>query len=214
MVDQRVPEGSGARILRPSDGSNVSQSLDVTAVLIESTNGSADATDRLLSFVYEELRTVAERLLRGERRDHTLQATDLVHEAYVRLADVTRCRWEDRAHFLAVAARAMRRILVDHARGRGRAKRGSGLRNLSLDQALLIGTPEADAMLLALEDALDNLGTRHPEAARVVEMRFFGGLTIEESASVLRCSPRMVSRHWEFAHAWLYREMSTDDSAR
>lgn len=193
-------------------GWGVSQSLDVTAVLLKATDGSADASDRLLTVLYEELRTVADRLLLGECPEHSLQATDLVHEAYLRLVDQTRCQWQNRAHFLAVAAQAMRRILVDHARGRRRAKRGGGRGKLPLDEALLIGSEEADEMLLSLDDALETLGVLHPEAARVVEMRFFGGLTIEESACVLGRSPRTVSRHWEFAHAWLYRKIRTDES--
>lgn len=189
------------------------ESVDVTAVLLAATGGPPEASDRLLALVYQELRVQAERLLRSERPDHTLQATELVHEAYLRLADQTRCRWQDRAHFLAVASRAMRRILVDHARRRVAEKRGGGQRNVPLDQALTIGSDQAATLMLSLEDALQSLTTQYPETARVVETRFFGGLTVEECASALRLSPRTVSRHWEFAHAWLYREMNPDDPA-
>ncbi len=189
----------------------MAESLDVTSVLLESTAGSPEATDRLLSLVYVELRRMADRLLSRERSDHTLQATELVHEAYLKLADQTRCRWEDRAHFFAVASRAMRRILVDHARRRGSDKRGGGQRKVPLDEALMIGGTEAAESLLSLDDALKHLAIRHPEPARVVEYRFFGGLTLDECACVLGQSPRTVSRHWEFAHAWLYRRLNADD---
>jgi RNA polymerase sigma factor (TIGR02999 family) len=198
----------GARALDPrSEGSDLSQPLDATSVLLESTDGSQEATDRLLLLVYEELRDQAERLLRGERSDHTLQATELVHEAYLRLVDQTRCRFQDRAHFLAVASQAMRRVLVDHARRRSSGKRWGGQRKVSLDEALQVGTEESDALLLSLDLALGKLSEKYPEAARVVEMRFFGGLTHEECACVLGFSPRTASRQWEFAQTWLYREI-------
>jgi RNA polymerase sigma factor (TIGR02999 family) len=184
--------------------------LDTTAILLEATEGSPRAADRLLSIVYEELRLTAERLLAGERPDHTLQATELVHEAYLRLVDQTRCRWQNRAHFLAVASQAMRRILVDHARRRGSMKRGAGRTRVLFEEALIVGTEEADGMLLSLEDALRKLAAQYPMAARVVEMRFFGGLTHEECACVLGFSPRTASRHWDFAQAWLYREIGPD----
>ena len=146
--------------------------------------------------------------MRRERSGHTLRPTDLVHEAYLRLADQTRCRWQDRAHFLAVASQAMRRILVDHARRRGSQKRGGGSVKIPLDEALVVGTEEANGMLLSLEQALTRLAERHPQAARVIEMRFFGGMTHDECACVLGFSTRTASRHWEFAQAWLYREMA------
>lgn len=185
-------------------------SLDATSLVLELTAGSPGATDRLLALAYEELRSQAERLLRSERPDHTLQATELVHEAYLRMVDQTRCRWQDRAHFLAVASQAMRRILVDHARRRGAAKRGSGQRKLSLDEALMVGTDEGATVMLALDEALERFARQYPDAARVVEIRFFGGLTIEEAACALGLSERSVSRHWEFAQAWLYRELNAD----
>ncbi len=183
------------------------ESIDATAVLLEATGGSERAADRLLAIVYDDLREAAARLLRRERPDHTLQATELVHEAYLRLVDQTRCEWQNRAHFLAVASLAMRQILVDHARRRGSKKRGGGQTKIEFDEALILGTERADEMILSLEDALGKLTARYPEAARVVEMRFFGGLTHEECACVLGFSPRTSSRHWEFAQAWLAREI-------
>ena len=183
-------------------------SLDVTSVLLETTGGSPQAADRLFSMLYNELRERAAVLLRRERPGHTLRSTDLVHEAYLRLADQTRCRWQDRAHFLAVASQAMRRILIDHARRRGSQKRGAGRVKVSLDEALVIGTEETDQVLRSLEEALARLTEHHPQAARVVEMRFFGGLTHDECACVLGFSPRTASRYWAFAQAWLFREMA------
>jgi RNA polymerase sigma factor (TIGR02999 family) len=187
--------------------------LDTTSLLLEASGGSAQATDRLLVVVYDDLREAAARLLRGERSDHTLRATELVHEAYLRLVDQTRCEWQNRAHFFGVASRAMRNILIDHARRRTSQKRGGGHVRISFDEALVIGTETADAMLLLLERGLKKLARQYPEAARIVEMRFFGGLTNEECACVMGFSPRSASRQWEFAQAWLYREIGTDDSS-
>lgn len=183
-------------------------SRDLTSILLQTTAGSPQAADQLFTLLYDELRERATALLRHERPGHTLRSTDLVHEAYLRLADQSVCQWQDRAHFLAVASRAMRRILVDHARRRGSQKRGAGAEMLSLDEGLEVGTDKSDRMLSSLEDALGKLTERHPEAARVVEMRFFGGLTFEECGCVLGVSARTVSRHWEFAQTWLFREMS------
>lgn len=185
----------------------MSDLLIATGLLQEATRGSSDAAERLLPLVYEELRAMADRFLRRERPDHTLQATELVHEAYLRLIDQTRCRWQNEAHFLAVASQAMRRILVDHARRRKSDKRGGGQPKLSLDEAVTVGSDEMSVTLLALDLALGKLAVQHAEIARVVEMRFFGGLTNDECACVLGVSPRTVSRHWEFAQTWLYREM-------
>jgi RNA polymerase sigma factor (TIGR02999 family) len=181
---------------------------DVTSVLREATDGSTPAAHQLFAVLYDELRERAAVLMSRERPGHTLRATDLVHEAYLRLADQTRCRWQDRAHFLAIASQAMRRVLVDHARRRGTEKRGAGQVMLSLEEALVVGTDDADRVLRSLDDALEALAKQHPTAARVVEMRFFGGLTHEECACVMGFSPRTASRHWEFAQAWLYRELA------
>jgi RNA polymerase sigma factor (TIGR02999 family) len=187
--------------------------VDPTRLLHETTSGSPEASDRLLELLYEELHTRAERFLRRERPDHTLQATELVHEAYLKLVDQTRCEWQNRAHFLAIASVAMRRILVDHARRRGGAKRAGGAVKLPLEEALTVGKEDSDTTMLALNMALDKLNRRHPGIARVVEMRYFGGLTHDESACVLGVSPRTISRRWEFAQAWLYREMAGDGAA-
>jgi RNA polymerase sigma factor (TIGR02999 family) len=181
---------------------------DVTEVLLRAADGSAEASDRLYSLLYEELRKMAGRHMRKERQDHTLQPTELVHEAYVRLIDQTRCQWRNRAHFLAVASRAMRRILVDHARGRARAKRGGGWDKRPLEEAMSITSAENPTTILALDKALDRFAQKQPEKARIVEMHFFGGLTHQECADVLGISARTVLRHWEYAQAWLYREMS------
>jgi RNA polymerase sigma factor (TIGR02999 family) len=158
--------------------------------------------------LYDELRRIAARHLGRERPNHTLQPTELVHEAYVRLVDSTRCEWKDRTHFLAVASRAMRRILVDHARSRSREKRWGGLQKVSLDEALLLAADDAHAIVLEMDIALDKLARERPEPARVVEMHFFGGLTHKECAEAMGISPRTVSRYWEFAQAWLYREIA------
>jgi len=185
---------------------------DPTLLLHETSDGSSEAGERLLALVYEELRDRAQLYLSRERPDHTLQATELVHEAWLRLVDQTRCEWRNRAHFMAVASIAMRRVLVDHARRRNSQKR-DGSRKIPLEEALTVGSDDAATTLLALDLALSKLSDHHPEIARVVEMRFFGGLTHEESACVLGVSPRTVSRHWEFAQAWLYRELGYDGFA-
>lgn len=188
----------------------MSEPDDVTKVLLLASAGSPGAAERLYALLYEELRAIAARHMSRERPDHTLQATELVHEAYVRLVDGTRCEWKDRTHFLAVASRAMRRILVDHARARSSGKRWGGLKKVPLDDAVAIGSDDASATVLALDMALEKLARSQPEKARVVEMHFFGGLTHEECAGVLGISPRTVARYWEYAQAWLYREMTAD----
>lgn len=180
---------------------------DVTLMLERVSEGDRDAVDHLLPIVYDELRRLAESHLRHEQPDHTLQATALVHEAYLRLIDQTRVRWQNRAHFFAVAAQSIRRILVDHARGKRRQKRGGGRPTLSLDEALALGH-ERETDLVALDEALTRLSVEHPDKARVVEMRFFGGLTTEDAAEVLDVTTRTVERHWQFARAWLYRSLA------
>jgi RNA polymerase sigma factor (TIGR02999 family) len=174
---------------------------------LEAAEGSAAASEQLYGLLYEELRRMAGRHLRRERKDHTLQPTELVNEAYLRLVDQTRCQWKNRTHFLAIASRAMRRILVDHARDRVCLKRGGGWKKVPLDEALGVGTADDPARILTLDIALGKLAAREPDKARVVEMHFFGGLTHEECAQVLGVSSRTVIRHWEYAQAWLYREM-------
>lgn len=179
----------------------------VTRLLRDWSNGDQSALEQLTPLVYSELRRLAGRYLRKERPDHTLQSTALVHEAFIRLVDQRDVRWQNRAHFFGVAAQMIRRILVDHARGRHASKRGSGAPKLSLDEAL--ATPERrDLDLIALDDALNSLAKIDPQQARIVELRFFTGLTVEETAEVLGISPATVKRDWVTAKAWLYRDIS------
>jgi len=172
-------------------------------------DGDAAALDRLTPVVYEELRRLARARLRGERTGHTLQTTELVNEAYLRLADCERMRWQDRAHFFAVSAQMMRRILVDHARRRRNQKRGGGALHVSLGAGdLMMPNPELD--LVALDDALQAFAQLDPRKVRVVELRFFAGLSVEEIAEVLKVSPVTVTRDWNSARAWLRREMTRE----
>ena len=164
------------------------------------------ATDELLPLVYEELRRLAARYMKGERRDHTLDATALVNEAYLRLIEVQRVQWTNRAHFFAMAATLMRRILVDAARARDYQKRGGGAAVLSLDEALIVPA-EPGADLVALDDALTALAAIDSRKSQVVEMRFFGGLSIDETAEALQVSRDTVKRDWKMAKLWLLREM-------
>jgi RNA polymerase sigma-70 factor, ECF subfamily len=160
----------------------------------------------LIPLVHQELHQIARRCMAGERVGHSLQATALVNEAYVRLVDGTVVEWHDRAHFLAVAARIMRRILVDHARGRGARKRGGGDARVTFDEALVV-TAEARENFVALDDALEALAKFDERKSRVVELRFFGGLSVEETAAVLKVSVDTVMRDWRLAKAWLQAEM-------
>lgn len=179
---------------------------DVTRLLQQWSDGRQDALEQLVPQVYGELKRQAARYLRRERPDHTLQATALVHEAFLKLVDQRSVHWKNRAHFFGVAAQLMRRILVDHARARAAAKRGSGEDRLALDEALVPGT-SPDVALLGLDEALTRLATVDPQQGRIVELRFFGGLTIDETAEVLQISPATVSREWTMARAWLYAEL-------
>ena len=169
-------------------------------------NGSErkEALDALTSAVYGELRRLAHGYLRRERPGQTLQTTALIHEAYLRLADYEKVRWEGRAHFLGVAAQAMRRILVERARRRGSAKRGNGARQVSLDEAALVSSDGIEE-LLEIERALRSLEAVDPRRGRIVELRFYGGLSVEETADVLEISSATVKREWRSAKAWLYR---------
>ena len=179
---------------------------DVSRLLAEYRDGDRGALDRLLPLVYSELRRIAARSLRAERRDHTLQPTALVNEAYVRLVDWKDVRWQNRAHFFAMAARLMRRILVDEARARGYQKRGGGAPMLSLDEALIVpAAPGKD--LVALDDALTALAEVDGRKSQVVEMRFFGGLSLDETAEALQVSRDTVKRDWKMAKLWLLREI-------
>ncbi len=179
---------------------------DVTTLLVEWSKGNEQALEKLMPLVYEELRARARHYLRREHRGHTLQTTELVHEAYLRLVDQKNVRWQNRAHFYAIAAQLMRRILVDHARRRRAARRGGlGLR-LSLDRAVALPErPEVD--ILAIDGALKSLAALDPQQSRIVELRFFGALTIEETAEALGVSPATVKRNWTMAKAWLHHKI-------
>jgi RNA polymerase sigma-70 factor, ECF subfamily len=186
-------------------------SFEVTNLLNGINEGDGKGPELLLPHVYAELRKLAQGYLRNERADHTLQATALVHEAYIRLVDWEKVSWQNRAHFFAVAAQVMRKILVDHAREKKAQKRDFG-QNLSLDEALSLPdrtTREVD--LISLDDALEKLAKLDKNQSRVVELRFFGGLTIEETAHALQISPTTVKREWTMARTWLFRELGTTD---
>jgi RNA polymerase sigma factor (TIGR02999 family) len=179
---------------------------DVTALLADWSRGDRSALNQLLPLVYAELRRIAARQLRMERVGHTLQPTALVHEVYLRIVDQRQVNWENRAHFFSVAARVMRRILVDYARRQHAAKRGEGVRCVSVDDAKEVPASN-EIPILALDHALDRLQKVDPELARIVELRAFGGLTIEEAAHVLKLSPSTAKRDWRTAKAWLTREL-------
>ena len=181
-------------------------SADVTQLLAAWGCGDATALDRLMPLVYTEMRRIAGRALGRERPSHTLQTTALVHEAYLRLVDQRRVHLQNRAHFYAIAARLVRRILVDHARRRGSMKRGAGMAPVTLAVDVAADSITVDA--LALEEALTRLAAIDPQQAHIVEMRFFAGLSVEETADVLRISPRTVKRDWSMARAWLRRELA------
>lgn len=186
---------------------------EVTTLLAAWRDGDREALSRLMPLVYGELRRLAARSLEGERKDHTLQPTALVHEAFLRLAGGAVPRWQDRVHFFAVAAQVMRRLLVDHARARRTDKRGGGARPLPLEAALDIGSPEAGdpELLLALDAALVELAVHDPRKARIVELRFFGGLTIEETAEVLGLATSTVILEARLARAWLFRRIAVGE---
>jgi RNA polymerase sigma factor (TIGR02999 family) len=179
---------------------------DVTGLLVRWRSGDREALDALTPLVYDELRRLAKSYLRRERPDHTLDGTALVHEAYMRLVDQRHVEWRNRNHFFALAAELIRRILVDHARARIAAKRGGSNVKLSLDEALA-PADEKDLNILALDDALVALGKADPQQSRIVELRYFAGLTIEETADVMEISPATVKRDWTTAKAFLKREM-------
>jgi RNA polymerase sigma factor (TIGR02999 family) len=179
----------------------------LTDALLAAHAGARDRLDALLPLVYEELHRIARHHLRREAEGHTLSTTELVHEAYLRLVDQDRVQWIDRAHFLAVAARAMRRILVDHARRRLAGKRGGALRPVSLDEVASLGTDDRAEILLTLDEALSRLAALDPRLEQVVECRFFGGLTEAEAAAALGVTDRTVRRDWVKAKGWLYREL-------
>ena len=182
---------------------------EVTKLLIDWSNGDESALDKLTPLVYDELRSLAHHYMSRERAGHALQTTALVNEAYLRLVDQRNAHWENRAHFFGVAARVMRHILIDHARQHARVKRGGRTQLVSLDEAATM-SPERARELLALDEALDELAEIEPRRSRVVELRYFGGLSLEETAEVLKVAPMTVSRDWRWAKAWLYKAVTGD----
>jgi RNA polymerase sigma-70 factor, ECF subfamily len=196
-----------------NSGDGEAEKSAVTAALFAWRRGDAGAADRLLEMVYPELHRIAERQMRREREGHTLQPTALVHEAYLKLVDQTRVDWRNRAHFLGVAAQAMRRLLVDHARGRARGKRGGGATLVEFDSTAAhapdraLAVPARSVDLLALDQALERLAALDPAQARLVELRFFGGLSVEETAEALGLSTATAGRDFRSARAFLAREL-------
>jgi RNA polymerase sigma factor (TIGR02999 family) len=200
---------SGARNNREPTNVTTVASGQITGLLVDWSKGDQSALEALTPLLYQELRRLARSYMRRERPEHTLQSTALVHEAYMRLID-QKVEWKSRSHFFAIAAQMMRRILVDHAKKSQTAKRGSGARPLSLAEPLII-PPEPSKDLVALDEALNRLAEHDPQRSQIVELRFFGGLSNEESAAVLGVSPATVQRQWAGARAWLYREISRED---
>jgi len=180
---------------------------EITQLLAEWSNGSQNALDKLYPLVYDELHRMARRYMNRERKGHTLQTTALINEAYVRLVDQKHVHWANRAHFFAISAQIMRRILIDHARRHAYAKRGGGAQQVSLDETAIIGDDPASALLL-LDEALNRLAEMDPRRSQVVELRYFGGLNNEEISGVLKISENTVTRDWNMARAWLYQELS------
>jgi len=179
---------------------------DLTVLLQEAAAGNGDAAERLLPLIYEQLRAIAQQRMSGERSGHTLQATALVHEVYLKLMGNGDAEWASRAHFFHAAAQAMRRILIEHARQRGRLKRGGEFKRQSLERVDL-AVEEDPGAILALDAAICRLEEKDERAARIVKLRFFAGLSIEETAEAVGLSPRTVKREWTYARAWLYREL-------
>ena len=185
----------------------VVESAEVTGLLKAWSTGDQAALDRLASVVYQELRRMARRYMKNERPGNTLQTTALVNEVYLRLVDVKNVDWQHRAQFFAISAQMMRRVLVDAARARGSRKRGGDAVKVNIDETAVM-TPEPDASIMALDEALEAFSRVAPRQAKVVELRYFGGLSEEEIVEVLKISPRTVRRDWDFAKAWLMRELS------
>jgi RNA polymerase sigma factor (TIGR02999 family) len=183
---------------------------DVTALLHAWSAGDKDALDRLTAVVYRDLHRAAHRYMARERESHTLQTTGLIHEVYIELMEIKGINWQNRAHFLALCARLMRRILVDWARDRGYKKRGAGAVHVSLDEALTV-SPDTNDEMISVDEALHKLEAIDPRKAQVVELRFFGGLSVEETAEALQVSEETVFRDWRLAKVWLLRELSREE---
>ena len=186
------------------------QGQDITQLLVELTDGNKEVVNEILPLIYTELRKLAGGYLRKERGNHTLQPTALVHEAYMKLIDQRQIKWQNRAHFFGIAAQVMRRILLDYARQHKAEKRGGAGENMSLEENLIIIQGEKSAELLALDEALENLAKIDEMKAKIVELRYFGGLSVEETAEVLGVSAITIKRHWRMAKAWLYGQLSND----
>jgi RNA polymerase sigma factor (TIGR02999 family) len=184
---------------------------EITHLLLAWGKGDQTALEKLMPLVYEELRRMARRYMNRQRPGHTLQSAALVNEAYLRLIDSSQVQWQDRTHFFAVSAQLMRRVLVDFARARGNLKRGGGAQRIALDEAPEI-CADRGAELIALDDALNTLAAMNPRQSQIVELRYFGGLSEEETAEALKVSTRTVRRDWSLARAWLYRELSKEGS--
>ena len=182
------------------------QQREITQLLVDWNNGDAAALDNLMPLVEGELRRIAAHYMRRENPGHTLQTTALVNEAYLKLIDQKKAQWQNRTHFFAIAAQLMRRILLDHARSQSRTKRGGGAIRVDFDGVVAL-SPEKSNDLLALDEALSKLGTFDPLKSRIVELRYFGGLSVEEAAEVLQIAPITVMRHWSLAKSWLRREL-------
>jgi len=185
-------------------------SNEITQLLIELTDGNTEIVNQILPHVYDELRRLAGSYLRRERSDHTLQPTALVHEAYMKLVDQRQVKWQNRAHFFGIAAQVMRRILMDHARKHKADKRGGEAEKLPLEEGLLVVSNESSNQLLALDEALERLAKLDPQKAKIVELRYFGGLSIEETAEVIGVSVPTINRQWRMAKAWLFGELAAN----
>jgi RNA polymerase sigma factor (TIGR02999 family) len=202
------PESANGSRRRISNGTPRAGAHEVTQLLADWSRGEEAALQKLTPLVYEELRHLAHRYMKGQRPDHTLQTTALVNEAYLRLVDQTKPNFTNRSHFFAVAAKAMRQILVDYAKSQQRQKRGAGANKVELDETALVSPEQSDA-ILDLNDALERLTSLDSRAAQGVELRYFGGLNQDEIAEVLKISPVTIRRDWVFARAWLYKELHT-----
>jgi RNA polymerase sigma factor (TIGR02999 family) len=183
---------------------------EITQMLIDLTNGNQEVVNEILPYIYDELRRLAGSYLRRERSDHTLQPTALVHEAYMKLVDQRQVKWQNRAHFFGIAAQVMRRILMDHARKHKAEKRGGDADKLPLEDEILVISHDSSSQLLALDEALKTLAELDPNKAKIVELRYFGGLSIEETAEVLGVSVPTINRQWRTAKAWLYSQLAAN----
>src|SRR5215207_9546010 len=181
---------------------------EITQMLLELTDGNEEVVNQILPHIYDELRRLASSYLRRERSNHTLQPTALVHEAYMKLIDQKQVQWQNRAHFFGIAAQVMRRILMDHARKHSAGKRGGEAEKLPLEEEILIVSHDKSADLIALDDALESLAKFDEQKARIVELRYFGGLSIEETAEVIGVSVPTINRQWRMAKAWLYSQIA------